>query len=57
MSRPGMADGRVFTSYIPNCELNNNIQRVNNISNNKDYRRYIQSNGEKLMNDFSTTKN
>lgn len=55
MPRPGMADGRAFTSYVPNCQLNNNIQNANNISNNKDYRSFIQLNGDKLMKDFSST--
>ncbi len=53
MSRPGMSDGRAFTSYIPNCQLNNNIQIQNKIVNNKDYRSFIQHNGDQLMKDFS----
>lgn len=47
--RPGMADGRCFTTYIPDCELNNNIQNRNNISNSSEYRRFLQTNATTLM--------
>jgi len=51
--RPGMADGRCFTTYIPNYELNRNMQNANKITNNRDWRTFVQENGEKLKDDFS----
>ena len=51
--RPGMADGRCFTSYISNCQMNDNIMSRNDISNDANYRRFLQSNAEKLMTQMS----
>lgn len=53
MVLPGMSDGRCFTSYIPNCELNKRLMETSNTSNNE-YRMYLQTNAEKLIN--NTTK-
>ena len=55
MPRPGMSDGRSFTSYLPNCQLNMNLQESKNISNNVDYKEYIQKNSKKMLNDFYNT--
>ena len=49
MPRPGMSDGRCFTSYIANCQLNDNIQIRNNIANDAQYRRFLQENATQLM--------
>ena len=49
MTRPGMADGRCFTTYIPNCQLNNNIQNRNNIQSNNEYRLFLQTNASEFI--------
>jgi hypothetical protein len=57
---PRMADGRHFTDYRPNCEVNTFIRSDNNIKNSFDYRTFLQTNAETLMNknrDISTKKN
>ena len=51
--RPGMSDGRCFTTYIPNFELNVNMQKANGVTNNRDWRLYVQKNGEQIKEDFS----
>jgi len=51
--RPGMSDGRCFTTYIPNFELNRNMQKANGVFNNRDWRIYVQQNGDKVKDDFS----
>lgn len=48
MVLPGMSDGRCFTSYIPNCELNKRLMQTSNTSNNE-YRSYLQTNAETLI--------
>lgn len=55
-----MSDGRIFTDYGPNCELNNNIQSDHNIKNSYVYRQYLIQNGTALINKNRTlnaTKN
>lgn len=47
--RPGMSDQRCFTSYIPNCELNNRIASKNNLPNNPQYRLFLQENAENVI--------
>lgn len=54
MTRPGMADGRAFTSYSTNCQMNNIIQTTNGFSNNVDYKQYIQSNAQNVMDMFTS---
>ena len=49
MVRPGMADGRCFTSYISNCQMNDNIKTSNEITTDSNYRRFLQDNGKPLM--------
>lgn len=44
-----MEDGRNFGSYIPGIEIDNRLQKNNNIKNNSDYRKYLQENAVKLM--------
>ena len=53
MVLPGMSDGRCFTSYMSNCELNKRIMETSNTSNNE-FRAYLQQNAESLMK--NTTK-
>lgn len=54
MPRPGMSDGRVFTNYSSNCELNNNVKSGNS-TNNVEYKKYIQNNAQKVMDQFTSS--
>lgn len=47
-----MSDGRMFTDYTPSCELNKNIQQKYNIQNSHEYKKFLQHNGEKLINEM-----
>lgn len=49
-----MSDGRCFTSYISNCQLNDNIKFRNNISNDANYRKFLQENAEMLLGQMNT---
>lgn len=51
---PGMQDGRCFTSYLPNCQLNENIMTRNNISNNISYKDFLQSNADVIMDNLKS---
>ena len=53
MSRPGMTDSRCFTSYVSNCQLNENIQNLNNLQNDSQYRAFLQKNATKIIDSFS----
>lgn len=53
MTRPGMSDGRIFTNYLPNCQLNNMIQSKNQFTNNVEYKKFIQNNSEQVRNSFT----
>lgn len=44
-----MADGRCFTTYIPSCVLNANIQQKFNVQNSSDYRLFLQKNATDIM--------
>ncbi len=46
---PRMADGRHFTDYRPSCELNNDINRDNNLNNSLEARLFLQRNADQLM--------
>ena len=48
-SPPLMADGRNFTDYRPNYELNNEIMDKNKISNSHNYRVFLSRNADVLM--------
>lgn len=57
---PRMSDGRHFTDYRPNCDVNSFIRTDNNVQNSFDYRLFLQNNAESLMNknrEISTKKN
>ncbi len=47
-----MDDGRHFTDYSPNCNLNMSIQNDNSINNSYEYRQFLLNNGGKLMNKY-----
>mgnify|MGYP006892690560 CR=1 FL=1 len=49
MVLPGMSDGRAFTSYVSNCEKNQQLMRQVNIMDNNAYRKYLQDNAEVIM--------
>lgn len=51
--RPGMSDGRCFTSYIPNSQMDNNFQQKNDIISNNEYRSFLQNNAETFMEDMT----
>ena len=44
-----MADGRIFTDYRPNFEMNRYIESGNKLKNTHDYRMFLSRNGEKLI--------
>lgn len=44
-----MADGRIFTSWGPNCDIIKVIQREMNIQDPHMVRKYLQDNAEKIM--------
>ena len=48
--RPGMSDGRCFTSYIPNSEMDAKFQMFNKIESNNQYRSFLQKNATQFMN-------
>jgi len=54
MNRPGMQDARCFTSYQPNCELNAQLKKLNNVSNDADYRKFLQNNTDALISKMQT---
>ena len=44
-----MADGRAFTDYRPNNEINRHIEGLNNVKNTHDYRLFLIHNGENII--------
>jgi hypothetical protein len=54
-TRLGMADERCFTTYIPNCYLNDSIARQVgvNIQDGHAYRKFLQENTDTLIAQFS----
>ena len=44
-----MSDGRAFTDYHANCQLNKMIQEKYELKNSHDYRLYLQHNAEEIM--------
>ena len=53
MTRPGMCDGRCFTTYIPNEALDSNIKKKNSIQKDSTYRNFIQHNANPLMHNLA----
>ena len=47
---PIMADGRNFAQWQPEAVVNNRIQKTEGITNNWNYRQYLQQNGVQIMN-------
>jgi len=50
--RPGMSDGRCFTTYLPNVQLNENILQKNKINNNSTYRAFLQKHTDGFIEGF-----
>ncbi len=46
-----MSDARVFTSYLPNCELNAVLQKQYGTKDAHAYRYFLQQNADKVMKD------
>ena len=47
---PIMSDGRNFASWQPDAVINKRIQQTNQITSNWNYRQYMQSHGQQIMN-------
>ena len=52
---PIMADGRNWAQWQPDAVVNNRIQQKEGITNNWNYRQYLQQNGLQIMN-YNTTE-
>jgi hypothetical protein len=44
-----MDDSRLFTNYLPNSKLNTYVNKINNITDNDQYRIFLQKNASKIM--------
>jgi hypothetical protein len=49
-SPPIMSDGRNFAQWQPDAAVNKRIQQTEGITNNWNYRQYLQQNGLQIMN-------
>lgn len=49
MVRPGMSDGRAFTSYVSNCHMNMALMKQLQAQDTNKYRKFLQDNAEMLM--------
>lgn len=45
-----MQDGRFITNFIPKRSFEQFIRNVNNINTSSEYRKFLQNNGELIMN-------
>lgn len=57
MVRPGMSDGRAFTSYVSSCQMNMFNMNQLNLTDNNEYRQYLQDNAELVMKEFASSAN
>jgi len=48
MTRPGMADGRCFTTYLPSGILNAQMQKQFSMGTGPQYRAFLQENAQKI---------
>lgn len=44
-----MEDGRLFTNYLTNSNLENKIIQNNNLKSNEDYRKFLMNNASRIM--------
>ena len=49
MNQNKHSDARIYTSWLPAGELNKNIRIKNNIKTNKDYRKYLVNNADRII--------
>ena len=49
MVRPGMSDGRAFTSYVSNCQTNMNLMKQLSSKDSNEYRKFLQDNAVMIM--------
>ncbi len=49
-SPPIMADGRNYATWQPEAVINKRIQKQEGITNNWQYRQFLQNNGSQIMN-------
>jgi len=45
-----MSDGRFITNYVRYNVFDQMVRNVNEISNNHDYRHFLQNNGDQILN-------
>jgi hypothetical protein len=48
MTRPGMSDGRCFTTYLPSGILNAQMQKQFSVGTGPQYRTFLQENAQKI---------
>ena len=51
--RPGLSDGRCFTNYESAWQLNEDLKKKYNITDNRKYREFLEQNAKKIMSDTS----
>jgi hypothetical protein len=44
-----ISDGRLFTSYVPRKDFNNQLMKQIKVTNNNDYREFLQNNGDTII--------
>lgn len=44
-----MSDGRIYSSYQPQSQVNDNLRARENIKSNWDYRRYLVTNADEVV--------
>lgn len=49
-------DSRHFTSYIPNCDLENQLAKAANTKDSYSYRQFLQSNGQVVAQHLGLTE-
>jgi hypothetical protein len=49
MVRPGMSDGRAFTSYVSNCHMNMAMMKQLQTHDTNQYRKFLQDNADMIM--------
>lgn len=42
-------DGRAFTEYRSSCEIDNQIKKQNGLTNNYEYKLFLQRNGDSML--------
>ena len=52
-----MSDGRLYTNYLLNSKLNSYVKKVNNITDEHDYRNFLQKNASTIMKNEQTYLN